>query len=184
MLHIKSEHDQLTGIANRFRLNDYSDQILVHACDTQKSLAVEILDIDYFKEYNDNYGHQAGDMCLKKIAQVLKSFTEENNGFCARYGGDEFVLIYEGIERDDMIKLAEKLKEAVRELSIEHLYSKVLSVVSISQGICWTVPHKRNQMWDFLHAADNMLYRIKKGGRNNFGLTDLHENEDSMVIGS
>lgn len=184
ILQIKSELDQLTGIANRFRLNDYSDKILLHACDTQKSLAVEILDIDYFKEYNDNYGHQAGDMCLKRIAEELKSFTEENAGFCARYGGDEFVLIYEGIDRNDMINLAEKLKEAVMGLSIEHKHSKVIPVVSISQGICWQVPHKRNQMWDFLHAADNMLYRVKKGGRNNFGLTDLHENEDSMVIGN
>ncbi|MGN1165261.1 MAG: GGDEF domain-containing protein [Lachnospiraceae bacterium] len=183
ILQIKSEQDPLTGLANRFSLNDYSDNALARTCTEHKSLAVEILDIDFFKEYNDNYGHQAGDECLKKVAEAISTLTEEHNGFCARYGGDEFVMIYEGISREEMLGLAQKLKERVASLRMEHRFSEAGQVVSISQGICWEIPEKRNQMWDFLHAADNMLYRIKKGGRNNYGLTDMHENESNMVIG-
>lgn len=179
ILQIKSEHDPLTGLANRFALNDYSDNVFAHAHTERKPLAVEILDIDFFKEYNDNYGHQAGDECLKKVAGVIKTLVDENNGFCARYGGDEFVLIYEGIDREDMLGLAKELRERVVSLGIEHRFSKVASVVSVSQGICWGIPQKGTQMRDFLHAADDMLYGIKKGGRNNYGLTDLQKNESN-----
>lgn len=94
----KSETDALTNLANRFRLNDYSEQALSRARQEQKGYAIEILDIDYFKEYNDNYGHQAGDECIMAIAAELKNM-ENSRIFCARYGGDEFIILYEGMSR-------------------------------------------------------------------------------------
>ena len=183
VLHEKSEIDPLTGMANRFRMNDYSDRVFAEAMADEIPLAVEILDIDYFKEYNDNYGHQQGDRCLEQIAEVIRQLTAENNAFCARYGGDEFVIIYENVEREQMAAFATELKQRVMRLQMEHRYSKALPIVTVSQGICWDIPKKGNKMWDFLHSADNMLYRVKKFSRNNFCVGDVKETDD-MIFGT
>ena len=183
VLHEKSEIDPLTGMANRFRMNDYSDRVFAEAMADEIPLAVEILDIDYFKEYNDNYGHQQGDRCLEQIAEVIRQLAAENNAFCARYGGDEFVIIYENVEREQMAAFAMELKQRVMRLQMEHRYSKALPIVTVSQGICWDIPKKGNKMWDFLHSADNMLYRVKKFSRNNFCVGDVKETDD-MIFGT
>lgn len=172
----KSETDPLTGLANRYRLNAYAEQSFERALCGGKSLAVEILDIDYFKEYNDNYGHQAGDACIVMIAEELKKIQNESI-FCARYGGDEFVVIYEGMTAKEVFAQAESLRECIMACNIEHAYSKALPVVTVSQGICHDIPREENRTWDFLHAADNMLYQVKRKSRNNIlmGRLDLTE---------
>lgn len=172
----KSETDPLTHLANRFRLNDYLDQAFERALDSRKFFAIEILDIDYFKEYNDNYGHQAGDECILMIAQELQRM-QNNRIFCARYGGDEFIVVYEGMTEAEVYAEAETLRERILARKVEHAYSKVLPVVTISQGICYDVPHEENRSWDFLHAADMMLYHVKKRKRNNISLGRLDETE-------
>ena len=141
-------------------------------------VAMEILDIDYFKEYNDNYGHQEGDRCLVSIANTIRNLVEEAEGFCARYGGDEFVIIYANVTWEQAVSYAEELRRRVLALEMEHRFSKALPVVTISQGICWGIPRKGNRSWDFLHAADNMLYRVKKFSRNNYCVGGLDETED------
>lgn len=183
VLQKKSELDALTGMANRFRMNDYSDHVFAEAMADSIPLAVEILDIDYFKEYNDNYGHQQGDKCLEQIAAVIKQIAEENQIFCARYGGDEFVIIYKDVTREQIVAFAAELKRRVMSLQIEHRYSKALPVVTVSQGICWDIPRKGNKMWDFLHSADNMLYRVKKFSRNTYCVGDVKETDD-MILGT
>ena len=182
ILQEKSEMDSLTRIANRSRLNDYSDSIFTHADDNSLPLTVEILDVDYFKEYNDNYGHQAGDNCLRRIAAVLKGMADENDGFCARYGGDEFVMIYEGKNREQAVALAGETKKRVMDLEMEHAFSRALPIVTVSQGLCWGIPQDKTRMWDFMHVADDMLYRVKKLSRNNYGVGDVQESGD-VVIG-
>lgn len=172
----KSETDPLTHLANRFRLNDYLDKAFERALDTGKSFAIEILDIDYFKEYNDNYGHQAGDECIITIAQELQSM-QNDQIFCARYGGDEFIVVYEGMTEAEVFAKAEHLRACILARKVEHAYSKALPVVTISQGICYDVPRAANRSWDFLHAADMMLYRVKKRTRNNISLGRLDETE-------
>ena len=94
-------------------------------------LSYEILDIDYFKQYNDEYGHQAGDECVKAIAGI-----ENENIFCARYGGDEFVIVYAGVEAKEVKETAERLRQQVYDLNMQHNGSSEYSVVTISQGIC------------------------------------------------
>lgn len=182
LLEKKSSTDALTKLANRFKLNDYADEIFENALKNQESVAIEILDIDYFKEYNDNYGHQKGDDCLCKIADVLRSMEEEHGAFCARYGGDEFILIY----RDtDMLKAdyyASDLKNKIINMNIEHKFSKAIPVVTISQGICCGVPVKGTRVWDFLHIADGRLYKIKKMCRNNYCVGDMYD-ENNDIIG-
>lgn len=181
ILREKSETDALTGLSNRFRLNDYSEEAFQRALDKQTSLAVEILDMDSFKGYNDHYGHQRGDECIQKVASAIKSM-QEFGAFTARYGGDEFILIYEGITKDQAVEYAAELRKRVMDLGIEHLHSKVANVMTISQGMCWDVPVQGNRMWDYLHAADDMLYRIKQKKRNNFCIGNLTESSDQIVM--
>ena len=166
VLQERSEQDPLTRMANRFRLNDYAEEVFAYSQENDIPVAMEILDIDYFKEYNDNYGHQEGDRCLVSIANTIRNLVEEAEGFCARYGGDEFVIIYANVTREQAVSFAEELRRRVLALEMEHRFSKALPVVTISQGICWGIPRKGNRSWDFLHAADNMLYRVKKFSRN------------------
>ncbi len=87
VLQERSEQDPLTRMANRFRLNDYAEEVFAYSQENDIPVAMEILDIDYFKEYNDNYGHQEGDRCLVSIANTIRNLVEEAEGFCARYGG-------------------------------------------------------------------------------------------------
>lgn len=168
----KSETDPLTHLANRFRLNDYSEQTFEETLAAEEPFAVEILDIDYFKEYNDNYGHQAGDVCILAIAEELQKMQGERI-FCARYGGDEFIIIYKQMTEEEVFEEAGGLRERILARRIAHAYSKALPVVTISQGICWDIPGEENRSWDFLHAADEMLYRVKKRSRNNISMGRL-----------
>ena len=126
---------------------------------------MEILDIDYFKEYNDNYGHQEGDRCLVSIANTIRNLVEEAEGFCARYGGDEFILIYEEYSREAVVILTEKLKRSIRDLNMEHAFSEAQRYVSISQGICYDIPDADRTMKNFLQKADDLLYQVKEENR-------------------
>ena len=181
LLQAKSETDALTGLHNRFRLNDYSEEAFQKAVDNGTSLAVEIMDLDNFKGYNDLYGHQKGDECLQKIASAIKSM-EEFGAFTARYGGDEFVLIYEGKTKDEIVEYAAELRKRVLNLQMEHAASKVSNIMTISQGLCWDIPVKGNRMWDYLHSADDMLYRVKQRKRNNFCIGNLTEASDQIIM--
>lgn len=162
----QSQTDALTGLANRYRLNGYAEDAFARAREQGTALAVEILDIDYFKQYNDNYGHQAGDMCLRRISDTLREMERPGSIFAARYGGDEFIIIYEDFSKEEVTQLAEQLKKKIMGLQLEHKFSLALPIVTISQGVCWGVPQKENKAWDFLHAADTMLYKVKKRSRN------------------
>lgn len=165
-LHKKSETDPLTGLSNRFKLNEYGEEAFSQAYENQTSLAIEILDIDYFKEYNDNYGHQAGDAALQMVSRMMLQMQKYGRIFCARYGGDEFVIIYEGFSEEQTRQLADELKAKIVAQAIEHKYSKAAKHLTISQGICWGIPKNNDKVWDYLHAADEFLYKAKKVSRN------------------
>ena len=168
LLKERSEKDALTGLPNRYRLNDVAERMFEYAFENQRSLAVEIFDIDYFKQYNDTYGHQEGDSCLKQIGRILRGWMRrDSNIFCARSGGDEFVIIWSGKKDEELLALAQELQEQVLELKMEHSGSQVSEYVTVSQGICNSVPRHRNRVWDYLHSADGALYEVKqqqKGG--------------------
>ena len=172
----QSETDQMTGLANRYRLNDYSDKVLDYCYEHRLPLAMEILDIDFFKQYNDNYGHQQGDECIIAIADELKKM-EDGQTFCARYGGDEFIIIYAGISAEEVHAKAGALRQNIMNLKLEHLYSKALPIVTISQGISYGVPENGNRSWDFLHTADMLLYQVKKRSRNDICIADIRGQE-------
>lgn len=177
----KSETDALTGLNNRFRLNEYSEKIFEKAIRNKTTLAIEILDMDGFKGFNDFYGHQRGDDCIRQIASAVKSM-EEFGAFTARYGGDEFMLIYEDVTKEQAVEYAAELRKRVMALGIENQTSKVSDTATISQGLCWDTPMEGFYMWDFVQVADEMLYRIKQKKRNNFCVSDLTRASDQIIM--
>ena len=164
----KSERDPLTGMNNRYKLNEISELAFHRSYISGTPLTVEILDIDYYKEYNDNYGHQAGDECLIRVAEAIRSLEEYPNVHTARYGGDEFVIIYEGYPRSDIEQMVQILQRKIHALNIEHNHSKVSDRITVSQGVFHRIPSGGNKTWDFLHCADLALYGVKHRSKNNY----------------
>ena len=146
-LQIMAGTDELTKLPNRYQLNLKMEEAFERAYQSSTVLAVGIMDVDDFKEYNDTYGHRTGDSCLQAIARALMAITVHNKIFCARYGGDEFVLIYENMTEQELESIARSLETSIR--------------VSVSQGICIGVPKNKNKIWDFLSEADATLYTLK-----------------------
>ena len=159
----KAETDSLTGLGNRYGLNEYADKAFDAAYANQKSLAVEILDVDNFKQYNDTFGHQAGDTCLKTIAEIITEKCSSNDRIHAfRYGGDEFVIVYEDMTDEEVMWYASNIRMGIKEHNLvapSHEYGKL---VTISQGICNSIPVSTNKLWDYMYAADNALYEVKE----------------------
>ncbi|MBR3704988.1 MAG: diguanylate cyclase [Oscillospiraceae bacterium] len=168
LLKQKSERDALTGMNNRYKLNEISELAFHRAYTNGTPLTVEILDIDYYKQFNDNYGHQAGDECLVRIAEAIRSMEEYDGVFTARYGGDEFVVIYEDYTMEQVDVMAKMLRQKIHDLNIEHRYSKVADHITISQGLFHRIPAGSNKPWDFLHCADMALYGVKSKSRDSY----------------
>jgi diguanylate cyclase (GGDEF)-like protein len=159
----QAETDPLTGLGNRYGLNKFADKAFEDAYQNHRSLAVEILDVDNFKHYNDTYGHQVGDDCLKKISDIIKrvcASSDAIHGF--RYGGDEFVIIYEGMTDDEIMVCAASLKDQVLSMKIGDRKTGTLGNLTISQGIRNSIPSETNKLWDYMYAADNALYDVKE----------------------
>lgn len=174
VLRKKSETDALTNLPNRFAFDSYSKYIYSTMLKKPRNLAVEILDIDYFKEYNDNYGHQAGDKCIQKIAREIRSLCEEHSDiFFCRYGGDEFVIIYDGYTKEEVEGFLIDLKEMIMDQSIKHEYSKASDIVTITQGVCFQEFQEKFTINDYFNKADETLYEVKKITRNDYRICEL-----------
>jgi len=163
-----SSLDGLTGIPNR-RLFDktYADE-WKRAQRNGTPLSVIMMDIDYFKQYNDTYGHAAGDTCLQQVAQAISSGAKRSMEFTARCGGEEFVAVLPGTDITGGHIVAETMRELVEQLKIPHLKSDISDYVTISVGVAsLTLPvthDKKSQT--LIETADKMLYKAKKEGRN------------------
>lgn len=155
--------DSLTLLPNRLDMNEVSQQWFEKAYAEGKSLGVEILDVDKFKEYNDTYGHQVGDKCLEEIGKVLRSVSSDRI-YAARYGGDEFLICYMGMTDEEILTRAKYIKDRMAEIRVP-IGKKELVGISVSQGIRNSVPINKNKMWDYLYAADNALYELKQHNR-------------------
>lgn len=173
------ETDVLTRLPNRYALNRFSDAAFERAYKNGSTLAVCILDVDHFKEFNDTYGHLEGDKCLRAIAEKLAAMSGEHV-FCARYGGDEFVVIYEGMTDEKVLSQAEQLRTAVLDMRVPHRNSPVAPYVTITQGVRNSIPLKENRLWDYLFAADNALYHVKNTKKGGILLIHKTEVADSM----
>ena len=160
-----SEEDKLTGIANRRKFDDYIDNVWNSSIKDGSSIALLIIDIDYFKEDNDNLGHLEGDKCIAKVANALKNMNIKLH-FIARYGGDEFMVVLEKSSIDEAVKVAENIKDTIAELNIPHEFSKISDRVTLSIGAASVIPNENMTIKDFIREADKALYSAKKFGRN------------------
>lgn len=170
MLEELSMYDGLTDIPNRRFFDEIFETYYKETKREQESLALMMIDIDYFKPYNDNYGHGKGDDTLKKVAQTLQSNLKRPTDLVSRYGGEEFVVLLKNIDENDVKKIAKKLLQAIRDLKIVHEYSAVKDVVTVSIGIAYKTPQSLIEKVDLLLSADERLYEVKRHGRNNFNL--------------
>ncbi len=165
-----SSLDGLTGIANRRRFDEYLEQEWLRAARDGKRLALILADIDHFKAYNDNYGHQGGDACLKRVARTLDGELKRAADVVARYGGEEFVIVLPDTDLQGACIIAEKLRSAVEALQIEHAHSQTTPHVTISLGVASTLPREGSIPAALIKMADEELYKAKGGegkrGRN------------------
>jgi diguanylate cyclase (GGDEF)-like protein/PAS domain S-box-containing protein len=165
----KIYEDPLTGINNRRYFDVRTNRILKLLAHAKGELSLLMLDIDKFKEYNDNYTHQMGDDCLKAVAQILSKSIDRDGDFVARYGGEEFVIVLPLANAERACLVAEKIIKNIREANIPHEYSSVANHVTLSIGVVTTgIVDGSLTVDDFVKVADGMLYASKETGRNRY----------------
>lgn len=171
-LKVKSEHDGLTGMANRYLLNEYCEQLFEENKRKKIEFGIIVVDIDYFKHYNDHYGHLEGDRCIKGIADVVQRVS--NDQFCARFGGDEFFVITSGLKEEELYHICDSIREGTLNLKLPQTDEIAMRYVTVSQGICSSIPTDEQTYSDFIHSADMALYRGKKSDRNSIFIGSLN----------
>ncbi|WP_290704739.1 GGDEF domain-containing protein [Amphritea sp.] len=161
----ESNTDQLTGLANRRSMDTILKKEWARADRYQRPLALVMLDVDFFKNYNDHYGHQAGDDRLKEVAQLLLQSGQRAGDLAVRYGGEEFLLILPDTDAATAMHLAKKICASIAELEISHQYS-LLGILTLSAGIAEVSKSNYRNISELLRAADSALYLAKENGRN------------------
>ena len=161
-----SETDALTNLANRRKFDTAYESEWERAMRLQQPMAVVILDVDDFKQYNDRYGHQVGDACLQTLAQILRMHARRAMDVAARYGGEEFALILPGMTGAEAVALSEDVRRAFEQTGIEHEGVGRDNVVTVSAGVAAQVPTRSACRFDLLGAADAALYTAKAQGKN------------------
>ena len=167
-----STTDGLTEISNRRFFDEYSEKEWKRAQRDKKPFAVIMIDLDCFKSYNDTYGHQRGDACLKKVAGIIKGAMKRPADLAARYGGEEFVLVLPETDKDGACKLAEQLRQEVINLKEEHQNNTSGKWVTISLGAATEIAEPGKSFSDLLAKADKALYEAKGSGRNRTSFFD------------
>ena len=160
--------DGLTQIANRRRFEEYFNQEWQRLKWEQRPLSLILCDVDFFKLYNDTYGHRVGDRCLQKIAKAIKDIIKCPADLVARYGGEEFAVILPNTDTEGATHVADKICHAVRTLAIPHQNSQVSPHVTISVGFTTEIPQPDSDLEEMISAADGALYQAKAAGRDRF----------------
>jgi diguanylate cyclase (GGDEF)-like protein len=161
-----SSLDGLTNIPNRRCFDEFIDREWRHAARKGIPLSLIMIDIDYFKDYNDHYGHQAGDECLKQIGKILKGAVKRPADLVARYGGEEFIAALVDTDIKGAMVVAERIRLQVEALNIPHKSSQIGERVTISVGVATEVPSRDSSFATLIAMADKALYQSKQGGRN------------------
>ncbi len=158
--------DDLTGLANRRHFDIAYEKEWRVALRYQTPVSIIFMDIDEFKAYNDHYGHQAGDVCLKKIGRLLRTNVHRPHDICARYGGEEFVALLSDTCLESAVNIAEKMRKSIESARISHAASKVGDFVTASFGVACIIPSPEGIPSELLENADRALYAAKESGRN------------------
>jgi len=163
-----ANRDGLTQLANRRYFDAYLQQEWRRLAREQQPLSLIFLDIDYFKDYNDYYGHQAGDDCLKQVAHVFEQAARRPADLAARYGGEEFVILLPNTNQQGVEQVAQRVQDTLWQLHLPHARSTVSSSVTCSMGIVCTIPDQTVSADTCVAIADEAVYRAKAQGRNQF----------------
>lgn len=172
-LRLLSSVDSLTEIPNRRHFDELYQREWCRSMRQAMPLSLIMIDIDYFKVFNDTYGHQEGDECLKIVAQTLSATIKRSNDLVARYGGEEFVVILPQTDLEGAAVVAEKLRKQIEALRITHMYSKSSPYVSISLGVACSKPAFSSHPEELIRTADQALYRAKREGGNRVSLMKM-----------
>ncbi len=172
--------DELTGLGNRRLVNKVLQEEINRARRTGARLSLILLDVDYFKDYNDNYGHPAGDLVLKRLADLMERATSRAGEVVGRYGGEEFILVLPGAGEEAARRTAERLRELVMAENMPHKHSQVANIITISQGVVTFTPDADESPSELIKRADTALYRAKHKGRNAIVLASDPQPDESL----
>jgi len=170
-----AQHDVLTSTKNRRVFDEYLPRLWRQAAEDGRSVAILLVDVDHFKPYNDRYGHQAGDVALRKVAHSLQSCVRRPLDLVARYGGEEFTAILYDTDGSRAANTAEQVRRSVEGLAIEHRGSRAGTVLTVSIGVAVVSPQVKRTPAGALQLADEALYRAKSHGRNRVEIMDEAE---------
>ena len=158
--------DGLTGIQNRRMFDQHIQRVWQQAVREEERVAVLLVDIDCFKDYNDRYGHQAGDECLRAVAVSLSQCARRPLDFVARYGGEEFAVVLYEASREYAAEVLTRIQRSIAELNIPHEASRVASRLTVSIGAAFILPSGNRTYEGLIQLADEALYSAKEQGRN------------------
>jgi diguanylate cyclase (GGDEF)-like protein/PAS domain S-box-containing protein len=165
-LELLSSSDGLTQVANRRCFDQTLEREWNRLKRTKEPLSLIMCDVDFFKLYNDSYGHQSGDDCLRSVAAAMSETARRGGDFIARYGGEEFVVVLPGTETKGALNVAENIRHAIERLDLEHSKSQVAPLVTLSLGVATVIPCEEGTPELLIKCADQALYTAKSSGRN------------------
>jgi len=163
-----SRQDGLTGIANRRYFDSYLVTEVRRAAREKAPVSLILSDVDHFKAFNDCYGHQAGDDCLRRVAAALSSAGRRPADLAARYGGEEFAMVLPGTVLDGAVDVAQAVSRVIGGLAIPHARSAVDQNITLSQGVVSLIPEEESASENLIQHADQALYQAKQQGRNRY----------------
>jgi diguanylate cyclase (GGDEF)-like protein/PAS domain S-box-containing protein len=166
MLENLSTTDGLTDLPNRRRFDDFLDREWRRSMRDQSLLSLILMDIDFFKEFNDHYGHLAGDDCLRHVARVLQEAVQRPGDLVARYGGEEFACVLPDTDSTGAVTLANKIRDKIKTSNVPHFFSLVADHITLSFGVATLVPSKGESPSTLIRLADKLLYAAKQDGRD------------------
>ncbi|MBS7725653.1 GGDEF domain-containing protein [Pseudomonas lalucatii] len=161
-----ADKDFLTGLLNRRAFTARAERSWRQAQRERRALGVVMMDVDFFKRYNDHYGHAAGDEALRQVAQVIGERARRPLDCAARYGGEEFVGCWYDLGEEQMLAILEDIRSTIEALGLPHVKSEVAGVVTLSIGLAYLTPQPQQSLEDALRLADVALYLAKEQGRN------------------
>ena len=163
---VTSERDPLTGLNNRRGINRKASVLEPYCMEHKIPLGLIEIDVDYFKKYNDRFGHPAGDECLKLIASAIRDTVDNNSYVTARTGGEEFMVFVQGMTEEEIVELALAIRDAVDGMKIPHAYVGVANYVTVSMGVAVMMPKSKDAFHELYEEADRALYLAKSNGRH------------------
>jgi len=171
----KVYYDALTGIYNRRFLEENLQRMIRTYSRSNSFLSMLMIDIDFFKNYNDTYGHSKGDTCLKAVAEAIAGSLSRGNDYVARYGGEEFAVLLPDTDKNGARFVANKILNNIMALNIPHAKSETAGCITVSIGITTGIVEHTHKNEDYIKHADKALYQSKQNGRNRYTYIDFKE---------